>query len=271
MKNSKVLWILALIITLVSAVYQRATGPTYPVDGESVINGHTVSFELARSHGGETDHIVSISTDSPTDIQATLSWKRYKTADAWTDIPMTLEENALSAALPHQPPAGKLMYKVTVSSGSETELLPGEDPIVIRFKGDVPAFVLIPHIFIMFASMFISARAGIEAILNRDNLKKLAYWSAGTLFIGGMILGPIVQKYAFGEFWTGIPWGWDLTDNKTLISMVTWIVAIIAMHRSKNARWWVLAGSVVQFLIYVIPHSVLGSELNYNEMDTNIK
>ena len=62
-----------------------------------------------------------------------------------------------------------------------------------------------------------------------------------------------------------------LSDNKTLISMVTWIIALIAMQRGKNARWWVLAGSVVQFLIYIIPHSVMGSELNYNEMDAGTK
>ncbi len=48
-----------------------------------------------------------------------------------------------------------------------------------------------------------------------------------------MILGPIVQKYAFGELWTGIPFGWDLTDNKTLIAFLFWILAVI-MNRKKE-------------------------------------
>ena len=38
------------------------------------------------------------------------------------------------------------------------------------------------------------------------------------LAVGGFILGPLVQNYAFGELWTGVPFGWDLTDNKTLIA-----------------------------------------------------
>jgi hypothetical protein len=41
-----------------------------------------------------------------------------------------------------------------------------------------------------------------------------------------MILGPVVQYYAFGEFWTGVPFGWDLTDNKTLVAVIFWALAV---------------------------------------------
>ena len=44
--------------------------------------------------------------------------------------------------------------------------------------------------------------------------------------IGGMILGPIVQKYAFGEYWTGFPYGGDFTDNKMLIMWLAWAIAM---------------------------------------------
>ena len=82
-----------------------------------------------------------------------------------------------------------------------------------------------------------------------------------------MIFGPIMQKYAFGEFWTGVPFGIDLTDNKTLIAVIGWIIALIAIKKSSNPKGWIIFASVLMFIIYLIPHSVLGSELDYNEID----
>ena len=74
-----------------------------------------------------------------------------------------------------------------------------------------------------------------------------------------------MQWYAFGEFWTGFPVGHDLTDNKTLIAVVAWIIALVAIRRSPaQARWWVLSAAVVTFVTFVIPHSVLGTELDYS-------
>jgi len=32
-----------------------------------------------------------------------------------------------------------------------------------------------------------------------------------------------VQHYAFGQLWTGVPFGWDLTDNKTLLAALAWV------------------------------------------------
>ena len=92
----------------------------------------------------------------------------------------------------------------------------------------------------------------------------LALWSAGLLFLGGMILGPVVQKFAFGEFWTGVPFGFDLTDNKTLVTMITWLAAAWLSYKKKtSARVWILIAAIVLLLVYSIPHSMMGSELDY--------
>ena len=37
-----------------------------------------------------------------------------------------------------------------------------EEPVVIRFKGGVPAFILIPHILFMFLAMLFSTLAGLN-------------------------------------------------------------------------------------------------------------
>jgi hypothetical protein len=78
-----------------------------------------------------------------------------------------------------------------------------------------------------------------------------------------MVLGPLVQKYAFGDLWTGIPFGWDLTDNKTLIAMVFWVLAVI-MNRIKERPLYTVLAAFILLLVYSIPHSMFGSELDYS-------
>ena len=261
------LWILAFLITLSTAVYQRRTGPTYPISGKTTIANTLISYELLRTHETGKDCPVKIEMLNP-EISGVVLYKRHKTSDPWSSIPMGRQEDSLVAALPYQPSAGKLQYKVVLSHQGEETSLTGEKPVIIRFKGAVPLWALIPHVIVMFLAMLFSARAGIEALRPKSNPRKLALWTTGILFVGGFILGPLVQKFAFGALWTGFPFGFDLTDNKTLIAFIGWIIALIAGRKGRPARGWVLAAAILLLIIFLIPHSLLGSELDYSETDT---
>ncbi|HSL88613.1 MAG TPA: hypothetical protein VK870_04890 [Ignavibacteriaceae bacterium] len=265
MKKSVLFWLLALAITLAAAYYQRLTGPTYPIENKFIFNGKYFNYKFDRSHGGDSDHPVSL------DVQehlrnGTLKWKRFKTNDEWNFIQMRKEDGKLIAYLPNQPPAGKLEYQVILSAGETKKVIPA-NPVVIRFKGDVPPLVLIPHIIFIFAAMLLSNRTALECFVEKPNLKKYTVWTFILLLLGGMILGPIVQKYAFGEYWTGFPFGTDLTDNKTLIAFVGWIVALIAVFKSEKPKWYILLAAVIMFIIFIIPHSLFGSELDYSTLN----
>ncbi|MBD3234361.1 MAG: hypothetical protein GF315_11615, partial [candidate division Zixibacteria bacterium] len=217
MTKTIVLWIIAFLITAASAIYQRATGPTYPLKGEVSFDGKHINFELDRSHGGDDDHEVTL--EIPEEVESgLLNYKRYKTDDEWHPIQMQREDGKLAGYLPGQPPAGKLQYYLRLNDGENTVRIPEFTDVVIRFKGAVPDWVLIPHIIFMFGAMLISTRTGIQAVFTERNLKAYTWWSTILIFIGGLIFGPIVQKFAFNELWTGIPFGIDLTDNKTLIA-----------------------------------------------------
>ena len=50
MRNTRTLWIIAIVVTIGSAVYQRMTGPTYPARGHVVLGGDAIDFRLERSH-----------------------------------------------------------------------------------------------------------------------------------------------------------------------------------------------------------------------------
>lgn len=257
-------WIIALVITLAAAVYQRRTGPTYPISGSAELDGRTISYKLDQSHGGETDHRVQINTGDAA-VTGLVEWRRSKTADQWTSVPMVFSGGQLSADLPHQPPAGKLDYRVSLRHEGHAVLLPAEGPAVIRFKGDVPLLILIPHVIAMFGAMLLSTRTGLEFFSPSPRLTPLIFWTIGFLALGGLVLGPVVQKYAFDAYWTGWPFGQDLTDNKTAVALLGWGVAVLALKRARKPAAWALAASIVLFAVYLIPHSVLGSEIDYTK------
>lgn len=264
MKRTFSLWILAFSITAASAVYQRMTGPTYPVSETLTLNGKVVTLKFERSHGGETDFRMQYDTHDPS-LQGFVEWKRHKTNDPWTRVPLTNTDGRLTADLPHQPPAGKLDYRVTILDGPAMISLPTAGPVVVRFKGDVPTAVLLIHVLVMFGAMLFSTRTGLEVFAKEPKFQWLAWWTVALLFAGGMVLGPVVQKYAFDAYWTGWPFGNDLTDNKTAAALLSWIAAAWALKRAKNPKRWVVAAALITLAVFLIPHSVLGSELDYSK------
>ncbi len=265
MRRSFVLWVSAFIITSAFAVYQRMTGPTYPVTQPVTLNGREIQLRFERSHGGEMDFPVRLSVGDAT-IRGIVEWKRHNTADPWTQTPMTNENGVLSAFLPHQPPAGKLDYRVILHDAGREIVLPAGGPIVVRFKGTVPTGVLVVHVLVIFGAMLLSTRTGLEIFTAEPRFAAYTLWTVGLLFVGGLILGPIVQKYAFDAYWTGWPFGTDLTDNKTAAALLAWVTAAIAQRRGRNPRPWVIAAAIITIVVFLIPHSAFGSEFNYNTL-----
>lgn len=266
MKRPAVLWIVAFVVTLLSAYYQRVTGPTYPVSGTVTLQGQEIRYRLDHSHMGETNDVIEIRVpDSLT--RGEILWRRHKTDDPLDTVMMVYHDGVLHGELPAQPPAGKLNYRVFLEREGERVQLHEPDPVVIRFTGTVPLWLLILHVTAMFSAMLFSTRAGLEFFAPEPKLKPLILWTIATLFVGGFILGPAVQQYAFNAWWTGWPFGTDLTDNKTALALLAWILALVALSRSRKPRTWALVAAIVTLLVYLIPHSVLGSELDYKTLD----
>jgi len=255
-------WALALLVTVAAAYYQRKTGPTYPVSQTVTLGGEEITVLLERAHPGAGDQPVTVSTDDTT-VSGELFWRRYPTNEEFTAASMEYEDGRLIAYMPHQPPAGKLEYRLRLRRGSETVAVPARGTVVTRFRGAVPAYFLIPHILFMFFAMTYSNRAGIEAVFREGRLRYYTQVTVLLLCVGGMILGPIVQKYAFGAFWTGVPFGHDLTDNKTLVAFVGWLIALVRVRKNPQSRSWVLGAALLTLVVFLIPHSLLGSELKY--------
>lgn len=268
MNSTAVRWILAILLTLSAAVYQRLTGPTHPLTGSVTIEQNEIDYKFLRSHGGQGDQPVEL-TLADTSYSADLLYRYYRSDSEYTRLVMERDGEVLKSALPHQPPAGKLEYFIELHKGDKKYSIPEKRTVVTRFKGAVPNSVLIPHILFMFLAMLLASVTLFEALVLTPKIKMYAIITTIILFIGGMILGPLVQKFAFGEYWTGIPFGWDLTDNKTLFALIGWLIALVAIWKGemKKRRWWVVGAAIILLTIFSIPHSMMGSELDYSKME----
>ena len=274
--KSTLWWIFAVFFTIAMATYQKRTGPTYPISGKTTLNGKEIKYKLIRTAENDKDAEIALNVPD-TSIRGTITYKRYKSNDSLTSVALTRRNDTLYFMMPVQPAAGKMMYEITLSSGSEQVVLKAKNDefAVMRFKGPVPLYILIPHILAMFLGLLFSTRTAIEALIGGIRTYKLALWTLAFLVIGGMILGPIVQKYAFGAFWTGWPLAGDgtfnlfrlgdMTDNKTLVMVIAWLIAVFKLRKDPKNKFWPAFAAVMVMIVYLIPHSVLGSEIDHTK------
>ncbi len=268
MKQKILFWTVSIVLTIFLAIYQRVTGPTYPTSGKFELDGTQYKYSLPRSSDGAEHTYVKLPINDSA-VTAKILWKRFKTNDELSEINMSVTDGKLQAELPKQPSAGKLVYEVKIRKGDKEIVIPEKAPVVIRFRDPVSPVIFIPHVIVIFLSMLLSTRTGLEYFSKEPQLKKLTQWTIGMLILGGFILGPLMQYYAFGALWTGFPFGFDLTDNKTLVALIVWLIVYFRLGKSKNPKRLVLIGALVMFIVFLIPHSVLGSELDYNELDNS--
>ncbi len=253
-------WIIGIVLTLAAVVFQRATGPTKPLKETVTLNGKAYELKFPRSlEIGKNSCIELPIIDE--NVVGTISYRVYRSKEEIVVDTMKRSEKGLIGQLPEQETAGKLEYRVVLrEKNSPDNVLPYVSPtVVVRYKNSVPAIWLIPHIVFVFIAMLLAVVAGLMAIFNIGTYPKILFWCGITLFLGGFVFGMMVQKFAFGEYWTGIPFGWDLTDNKTLLAMLIVMFAIFKNDRQPSRKWTITA-VLVLLLVYTIPHSVMGSE-----------
>ena len=265
------LWVAAFVVTVGLAGFQRLTGPTYPVGGEVDVGGAAVSYRLPRAHAGASD--LQVAVVAAPEIDGVLEWRRWPTDDAWSVVDLVRDGERLTAAVPHHPAGGKVEYRLIVSAkGAKEVAVPPAESVVARFRTSVPAGLLLPHVLAMFVSMLLATRALLEVVTAAHSRpRRLVLAAMVLLAVGGLLLGPLVQRAAFGALWTGWPYGTDLTDNKTAIAVLAWLPAtIVAWRGRRDLRWPVLVGWLVMMGVFLIPHSMRGTQIDWEQHESRV-
>lgn len=265
-RRSVLLWFLAVLLMLGTAIWQRRTGPTYPLRAHVETGSQSLAFKLPRSQ--ETSAPARVAVPDP-GHGVDLHWRRYPTNEAWAVLPMEARNGQRVAELPVQPAAGKVEYRLVFQAPEGARAFPEGDPVVLRYKDPVSAPLLLGHVAAMFFGVLLGLRTGLRALFGEPGLARLAWVTLGLLTVGGLVLGPFVQKQAFGAYWTGWPFGGDLTDNKTLLMWLAWAVAagVVWSFPSRVGRWAAGLATVAMLGVYLVPHSLRGSQLDYGRLE----
>ncbi len=274
--SNVLMWLLAAILTLACFAYQDKTGPTYPLEGELQTAKGVVKYKVLRSETIGTDLKIMLLDPVPEGVSGYVKYRRFKSDDTWST--KEIEKGSFSFSrrgreefvegmgveLPSlSERAGKYEFFVFIDDGEgEPVSITKDKAIYARYKGSVPMLVLLVHILLIFLSMAIAIRTIFETLIN-GNFKPYIWATIISLIFAAFILGPLVQWYAFGVWWSGIPFGYDWTDNKVVLEMVFWLIAAYQNRASKVNRTSVYIAGLVTLIVYFIPHSLFGSEYNY--------
>ena len=157
---------------------------------------------------------------------------------------------------------GRVVLPATADDTFDNEY----DYFKIRYEGKASFILLLLHIVLMITALFFLIHAlyyamnflltgeRIEAIVRSVNLGTISF------FITGFPIGCIIEKQVIGNYWEGIPFGWDITDSKTLIILVLWSVFIFLKGKGiisdKAYASWVIINTIITIGLFLLPHSI---------------
>eukprot|EP00823_Brevimastigomonas_motovehiculus_P004484 TRINITY_DN2975_c0_g1_i1.p1 TRINITY_DN2975_c0_g1~~TRINITY_DN2975_c0_g1_i1.p1 ORF type:complete len:389 (-),score=99.10 TRINITY_DN2975_c0_g1_i1:57-1223(-) len=243
------LWAIAAIFLTIIGVLQVITGPSYPIKDTVSLGSTSIHYNLDRAHTGLTPHTVKISIADQS-VMGVMRWRQHHSQTfEWNTTIRERNGDDLTASIPAQDYAVRCLYEIALMKeeqnresereserGREKEIegkiisiIIPDDPINIRWKDDLPDVVLIIHIIFMASAFLFSCRAALEMYYPFSTLKSSLIYSIITvilIIVGGFVMGPLVLHYCFHTWWTGIPIGWDITDNKTVVALVIWLIVL---------------------------------------------
>lgn len=173
------------------------------------------------------------------------------------------------AKLPYLGPGKTIRYHFLLEGPKGGVLrLPREGEFEVTCKGGVSLPLLLAHIGAMFLGLLLLILVAWKCLaflfrgkplLSASRMVKLATFF---IFLGGLPLGMIVEKKVFGTWWEGWPFGRDVTDTKTGVILVLWLVLSFLAPKEEKSRartwaWVVLASLVFTIALYAIPHENL--------------
>lgn len=262
---------IAFVLTIVLLGIAKKTSTRHPTEYTERIGEITVSHTTVTEDFGEGP--VLDMTASSTEGLTSIAYFASSEGSSYQADTLTLTESGFTGKLPVLPKGKRWYYHIDIiKDGQVVAKLPPNGDQFIKFKGHVPAYVLVPHIFCMFATVFFGLLTVFSAFDFKRGKGELSrsvrylLWTVIFVFVGGFPLGYWVAYLAFGQGWGGIPIGWDITDNKTVIIFLFWFVTLILARKGlKGGRMAVSSGTylaltiismIVSLVLFMVPHSI---------------
>ncbi len=264
-------YIAALIITILLLAVARRASTRHTEEFNVEVQGTTLTHHSVTEDFGEGP-MLSVQAKGADGFKAVIFYSE-KQGGPYQTIDMIPVSDVFTAKLPVLPKGQKWFYHIEVTKGdAKVATFPPDKDQFIKFKGHVSEIILVPHIFSMFATIFLGIMAmltSFDIARGKGDLRRSVLYTLWTMifaFIGGFPLGITVAYQAFGVGWGGIPLGWDITDNKTLVLFLLWLITFILARKGLRGDKMAISGKIYAFLVtlsfvvtfatFLIPHSI---------------
>lgn len=274
----------AAIFTLLMLAFTRSTTAVRSTQEIVDQQGILISHKTVPKQVG--DQIPTIAAKVEGASQVRLVYKIGKKGDyqSIAMLPQPGEPDVFAASIPHYPKSTLAWYYLEAvgQAGPEqiTVTLPETksgkvDPIRLKFEGRVPAYIVIPHVSAIFAAIFFATLTVFTAVdlkRGKGTLRKSVKYCGMTLallFTGFIPLGWAMNYFAFGVLWEAFPFGRDVTDNKSQIMFLFWLVTLILVWgtlwgkgeqknliSAKGYSTLVIVSFIATMIILAVPHSL---------------
>jgi len=264
-RGSATLWVVACLAMVAAGFWEWQAGGVRPWRGEVTIAGRSVPYQLPGSAIAEQP--LRVTVGAAPEVVGTVRWRHVLEGEDFQGLTMLRDGDVLVSLLPPQPAGGRIEYQLVLVGPFGLARIPSDEPVAVRFRGQASALVVLPYVAVALLSLLVGVRAGLAALFARPEARLLTWVTAGGVTLGGLILGPVVQRSTFGAFWSGWPFGPDPIDNRTLVVWVAWMVAAATMAPARGAtdrfaRTVVMAATVALVAVALLPQSLHPSRVD---------
>ncbi len=267
-----------ILITLVIFVVARRVSRNRSSEVEWTMEDVTLAHRSVYEQmvPGRPEIVLRVSP--PVELDAAVIY-RFAGREAFDTVGMTeVSSGVWSARLPSAEKGDRVEYGFRVArAGSPPGGAVAASPVLhlLKYKGEVSTTVLVLHILCMFAAFFfiVQALIGAGAMLVKGEEREFTVaqtrWVLLFAFLGGVPLGFVLNHQRFGTLWEAFPFGTDVTDNKTQVIIIIWILVAAMSWKSFMCRRTgrdaaghatfaaaVIAASILSLVLYLVPHSL---------------
>jgi hypothetical protein len=276
--------LLAVLFTLLLLAFTRKTTAVRSVHKTVEQHGIRIEHTTVPKQVGDELPVVSAKVEGSSDVKLFYRIGEDGSYQSLQMIPESGGGDIFTASIPLHPKGQVAWYyleAVVQREGDEIRpTLPETEAgrvkaIRLKFEGEVPAYIVIPHVLCIFGAIFFAVLALFSVIdikKGKRTLKQSVKFPLLTfvlLFLGFVPFGIAMNYFAFGVFWEAFPFGWDITDNKSQIMLLFWLVTLLLVKGTVGGKAddrnlvsdgtysaLVIVSFLATMLILAIPHSL---------------
>ena len=270
--------IISIVLTLLLLAAARRLTSGKPVDLMSEGQGLRVYHRTVTEMVGPGQPSLKARIEPVQRAALVVRWISPPSSEIQARGMWEIEKGIYEARLPEFEKGTKINYRITASNVEGTKVRVPGDPEkfgVLTYKGKASNLVVGAHILFMFGAFFfmvMSFLAAIDILRGREdkrNAVRAARWVLASSFIGGWPLGFFLNYQTFGTLWEGFPFGYDVTDNKTQVIFILWLLSLLLAWGSfigkgeekdrlgrKAFALSIVACFVLSLALFILPHSI---------------